>query len=180
MGIDDGVFIPHSKGSALIVGVVFRGGRWLDGVMHTKVKVDGFDATDRIASMIISSPHCKQLRVAMLNGVTLAGFNIVDIRKLNERTGLPTIAVTNHRPDFEKIRKALGNLSKSDERWETLWSGGQIHAVPLGSGNRRLYVQISGITFGDTQKIIQLTSTRSSIPEPLRAAHIIASGVTGA
>ncbi|MGA9387575.1 MAG: DUF99 family protein, partial [Candidatus Bathyarchaeia archaeon] len=94
LGVDDGVFTPHVKGFALIVGVVFRGGYWLDGVMHTKVRVDGLDATRKIASMIVNSPHHKQLRVIMLNGVTCAGFNVIDIEKLNAGTRLPVIAVT--------------------------------------------------------------------------------------
>ena len=29
--------------------------------------------------MIVASPHYKQLRVIMLNGLTFAGFNVLDI-----------------------------------------------------------------------------------------------------
>ena len=86
LGIDDGAFTPHVEGLATVVGVVFRGGYWLDGVISTKVEVDGFDATDKIVSMITASPHYKQLRVILLNGVTCAGFNVVDIKKLYEET----------------------------------------------------------------------------------------------
>jgi len=57
LGVDDGVFIPHSKGLVDVVGVVFRGGYWLDGVMRTEIEVDGLDATEKIASMIIESPR---------------------------------------------------------------------------------------------------------------------------
>ncbi len=178
LGVDDGVVIPHSRGFALVVGVVFRGGRWLEGVMHTKVKIDGLDATDQISSMILASPHHKQLRIIMLNGVTFAGFNVVDIKKISQETRLPTIAVADHMPDFEEIRKALQNLPKSDERWKTLWSGGEIHSIPVSGRNRKLYTQIAGLAVDDVRKIIQLTSTRSGMPEPLRVAHIVASGVT--
>ncbi len=83
LGVDDGFFIPHTEGLVSVIGVVFRGGYWLDGVIHTKVAIDGFDATDNIASMINNSSHHKQLRVIMLNGVTFAGFNVVDIKTLN-------------------------------------------------------------------------------------------------
>ena len=83
LGVDDGRFVPHTKGEVIVVGVVFRGGCSLDGVMHTHVAIDGFDATEQLASMINSSPHCKQLRLIMLNGITLGGFNVVDIKKLN-------------------------------------------------------------------------------------------------
>ena len=103
LGVDDGVFTPHKKTLALVVGVVFRGGYWLDGVMHTKVEVDGFDSTQKIVSMIVNSPHHKQLRVIMLDGITYAGFNIVNIRDLNEETNLPVIAMTRDEPDLDKI-----------------------------------------------------------------------------
>jgi endonuclease V-like protein UPF0215 family len=57
LGIDDGVFIPHTKGVVDVIGVVFRGGYWLDGIMRTQAEIDGMDATEKIASMIIESPH---------------------------------------------------------------------------------------------------------------------------
>ena len=90
LGIDDGVFMPRMRALVPVVGVVFRGGYWLDGVMHTKIKVDGLEATSKISSMILNSPHYKQLRVIMLNGVTFAGFNVVDVKKLNAKTKTPS------------------------------------------------------------------------------------------
>ena len=180
LGVDDGVFTPHVKGFAPIVGVVFRGGYWLDGVMHTKVEVDGFDATSKIASMILNSPHYKQLRIIMLNGVTFAGFNVVDIKKLNMETKLPVIAVTREKPNFAEIREALKNLPKSEERWKAMLNSGEIFEVFTRSESEKIYMQIYGILEEDARKILQLTSTRSSIPEALRVAHLIASGISTA
>lgn len=178
LGVDDGVFTPHVKGFAPIVGVVFRGGYWLDGVMHTKVEVDGFDATEKIASMIINSPHYKQLRVIMLNGITFAGFNVVNIKELNSETKLPVIAVTREKPNFTEIREAIKNLLESEERWKTMKSAGKMFEVSTRSENEKVYMQTSGILEGDARKILQLTSTRSSVPEALRVAHLIASGIS--
>lgn len=178
LGVDDGMFTPHVKGSALIVGVVFRGGCWLDGVMSSRVEVDGFDATDKIASMVNGSPHHKQLRVIMLDGVTFAGFNIVDIKKINRATQLPVIAVTRDEPDFEDIHKALKNLPRSEERWKAVQNAGKITKVYTRNRKEKVYMEIAGIQEEDAEKIIRLTSTRSSIPEPLRVAHLIASGTT--
>ncbi len=180
LGVDDGIFSPHQEALALVVGVVFRGGYWLDGVMHAKVEVDGFDATQNISSMIVGSPHHRQLRVIMLNGITFAGFNIVDIKRLNEETNIPVIAVTRDEPDFDKIHEALRNLSKSEERWNMIQNAGEILEVSTRVRKERLYMQVAGISKEDARKIVKLTSTRSSIPEALRVAHLIASGVTEA
>ncbi len=178
LGVDDGVFTPHVKGLVPVVGVVFRGGYWLDGVMHTKVEVDGFDATEKIASMIINSPHHKQLRVIMLNGITFAGFNVVNIKELNAEIKLPVIVVTREKPNFTEIREALKNLPESEERWKIMKSAGKMFEVSTRSENEKVYMQTSGILEEDARKILQLTSTRSSVPEALRVAHLIASGIS--
>jgi len=178
LGVDDGAFTPHVKGHVPVIGVVFRGGYWFDGVMHTKIAVDGFDATDSISSMITGSSHYKQLRVIMLNGITFAGFNIVDVKALNVATKLPVITVTREKPDFADIRKALQNLPNSEARWAAILDAGEPIEVSTRNEKAKVYMQTVGVSKEDAQKILRLTSTRSNIPEALRVAHIIASGLS--
>jgi len=177
LGIDDGVFTPHSKELVDVVGVVFRGGYWLDGFMHTRVQVDGMDATEKLAEMITRSPHYPQLRVVMLNGVTLAGFNIADIRELHEKVRLPIIAVTREKPDFEDIKKALQNLPETEERWKAIEKAGKMIRARTREGEEPIYAHVAGVSEETARLILRSTSTRSNIPEPLRVAHIIASGL---
>ena len=178
LGVDDGAFIPHVKGQVPVIGVVFRGGYWLDGVMHTKIAVDGFDATDRISSMITGSSHYKQLRVIMLNGITFAGFNVVDVKALNAATNLPVITVTREKPDLAEIHKALQNLPNSEERWEAILNAGEPLEVSTRNKKAIVYMQTAGVSKEDAQKLLRLTSTRSNVPEALRVAHLIASGIS--
>ena len=175
LGVDDGPFTPH-RGHAPIVGVVFRGGYWLDGVLNTRIKVDGFDATDKISSMIVDSAHYRQVRVIMLDGVTFGGFNIVNIKELNALTKLPIIVVTRDKPNFNEIHAALRHLRRSAERWAAVQDAGQIFEVQTRSRDERVYLEICGIQKSDARRIVQLTSTRSNIPEALRVAHLVASG----
>ena len=175
LGVDDGPFSPH-HGFAPVVGVVFRGGYWLDGVLSTKVKVDGFDATDRIASMIVDSPHHRQVRVILLDGVTFGGFNVVDIKKLYALTNLPVIVVTRDKPNFKEIHAAVKNLPNSAERWKAVQNAGQVFEVQTRNRDEKVYMEVCGASESDAQRILQVTSTRSSIPEALRVAHLIASG----
>jgi len=177
LGVDDGPFTPH-RGYAPVVGVVFRGGYWLDGVLSTRVRVDGFDATENISSMIVESAHYHQVRVIMLDGVTFGGFNIVNIKELNVFTKLPVIVVTRARPDFREINAALRNLPRSAERWRAVEDAGQIFEVQTRSRGEGVYMEICGIHESDARRIVQLTSTRSNIPEALRVAHLVASGVS--
>ena len=176
LGIDDGKFTPHTKGSVIVVGVVFRGGYSVDGVMHTTIAIDGLDATEQFASMINGSPHRKQLRLIMLNGVTFAGFNMVDIEKLNAATKLPVLVLTHKKPDLDTIHEALKNLPDSEERWRIILAAGEIHQV--AHRGTKIYLELAGISLSEAQKIIKLTSIRSCLPEPLRVAHLIASGIS--
>jgi len=178
LGVDDGVFVPQKRGKALIVGVVYRGGLWLDGVMHTEIEVDGLDATEKIASMIKSSPHYAQLRVIMLNGLTFAGFNVVDIKRLYGETGLPVIVVSREKPNLDEIKKALEKLPHKEKRWKMIENAGKLLEVNVRNTGSSIYVQLAGLNEKDARKIVRITSTRSNIPEPLRVAHIIASGIT--
>jgi endonuclease V-like protein UPF0215 family len=179
LGVDDGVFTPHSKQMVDVVGVVFRGGYWLDGFMHTQVRVDGMDSTGKLTQMILNSPHHKQLRVIMLNGVTLAGFNVVDIAELYRDTRLPVIAITRNRPDFKEIKNALQHLPQAEERWNAIKKAGKIITMHTREDNATVYAHAVGVAAEAAKHIVQNTATRSIIPEPLRVAHIIASGLKG-
>jgi len=177
LGVDDGIFVPHTKDKVDVIGVVYRGGLWLDGVMRTEVVVDGMDTTEKIASMIKNSPHYDQLRVVVLDGITFAGFNVVDINELFKKVDLPIIAVTREKPDLVQIKKALENLPERERRWKAIESAGKIIKVQMRNTEEAVYMQIAGISQKDAEKILRNTSTRSNIPEALRVAHIIASGL---
>ena len=178
VGLDDSQFIPHSKSKVRVVGIVFRGNNWIEGAMSTLITVDGTDATENITNMIITSPHYKQLRVILLNGVTFGGFNVVDIRSLNSQTGLPVIAVTSKRPNLGEVQLALQNLPDSEKRWAAIRNAGDIFPFEPSNGKGTIYIESAGISNSLTNEILQKTTTRSKIPEPLRVAHLVASGIS--
>lgn len=175
LGIDDCPFNPYQQETVMLLGVVFRGGLWFDGAMRTEVKVDGVDSTDKIVEMVGSSAHYKQLRVIMLDSLTVAGFNIIDLQKLNNETRLPVIAITKDKPDNEKVKIALKNLPDWEERLRTIEKAGRLNKILVKS--TKLYVHVIGATLEDAQKIIRVTSTRANFPEPLRVAHLLAQGI---
>ncbi len=178
LGIDDGKFVPRTKGTVDVVGVVYRGGYWFEGVMHTKITIDGLDATEKIAAMIEGSPYYRELRVVVLDGVTFAGFNVVDISKLSHRVELPVMSVVREKPDLEKIRRALKNLPYFEVRWQAMENAGKLFEVETRNGENPVYLHMAGILREDAENVMKETSTRSNIPEALRVAHIIASGLT--
>ncbi len=178
MGVDDGPFKPHSGGAALLVGAVFRGGRWIDGVLSTRVAVDGTDATRQIIEMVNRSKHKGQLRVIMTDGATFAGFNVVDIQDIFGKTGIPVIAVSKERPNLKEVKQAVKHLPDWRERWGVLKKAGRIYSVRTRAKAAPVHMQIAGIKKADAEQVVRLTATRSFVPEPLRVAHLIARGIT--
>ncbi len=179
LGIDDGPFEFGEGNEAQLVATVFRGGLWLDGILTTRIQVDGDDATDRVVQMILRSRHRGQVRVVMTDGLTFGGFNVIDGMEIYERAGLPVISVTRTRPDLDSIKAALGKFPDSQRRWDMISKAGSPirHVFENRRGRASVFFQAFGIRKEDAHSIIDVTSTRSLMPEPIRVAHIIASGV---
>ncbi|MFH1820960.1 MAG: DUF99 family protein [Methanobacteriota archaeon] len=177
LGIDDGPFEPDYRGKVPLVGAVFRGGRWLDGVMLTHVEKDGLDVTERLVEMIGGSRHREQLRVLMVDGVTFAGFNVLDVSEVFKRTGLPVVVILREIPNMVDIRKAIRHLKGWRERWKIIKAMGEIYPVTTKINEAPVYMQPVGMRREDAENVVKLSSTRSLVPEPLRIAHLIATAL---
>ena len=175
IGFDDGPFTRKSK-RVMVIGVVFRGGKFLEGVLRTYVKVDGLDATEKIAKLLNSSRHKQQLKLIMLDGITMGGFNLIDIKELNKLTYLPVIVINRKKPNLKEVKKALQKFEDFETRWKIVKNAGKIKKMITIKG-KELYYQHVGISEEEAEEAINLTISRSDIPEPLRVAHIIVSGV---
>ena len=170
LGIDDSPFDKFQDREVLVVGVLYRGGNYLDGVLSTTVEVDGADATLKLMEMVNRSKFKPQLQCIMLDGISLGGFNVVNIGKLYRGTKIPVIVVMRDYPDVEKLFAALRKLNEL-QKIQLIQKAGEVHRA----GN--VYIQVAGISVRDAQHIITLSATHSHIPEPLRVAHLIGAGM---
>ena len=175
LGVDDSPFTFNEK-YATVIGVIMRGGEYLESVLKTHVSIDGTDATNKCKEMIENTRHRQQLRAMMLDGIALGGFNIVDIQEVYSATNLPVLTITRDAPDFSKIEIALKKNFKDWEERLMLMKRGALHKVY--TGHNPIYVKCAGINIDEAKEIIKLSTIRGVIPEPLRAAHLIASGIT--
>lgn len=174
LGWDDAPFPKGGKGKVVLVGTVFRGGSFIDGILRTEVEIDGLDATEKIVKAVRKTKH-RDLRVIMLGGITFGGFNFVDIKEVYRKTKLPVLVVIRKRTDMKKFRAAMKNLPEFEKRWKAVESAGDFFRMDLkGKG---IYFQKIGLTEEEARKIIKLTAKRGLMPEPLRIAHLIASGI---
>ncbi len=174
LGWDDGSFCKGEKGKVILVGTIFRGGSFMDGILKTEIKIDGLDVTMKIVKAVKKTKH-KDLRVIMLGGITFGGFNFVDIKELYRKTGLPILVIIRRKTNMKKFREAMKRLPNFEKRWKAVENAGDFFRILLkGKG---IYFQKIGLTEEEAKKIIRLTAKRGLIPEPLRVAHLIASGI---
>jgi uncharacterized protein len=175
LGIDDAPFSFQEKYST-VIGVVMRGGEYLECVLRSQVAIDGTEATTICTQMVLGSRHQKQLKVIMLDGVCLGGFNVVDIDMLSESTHLPVITITRDKPDFIKIKQALQkHFADWKDRWIILHKG---KLQKLTTPHNPIYIKCAGVSLSEVKEIINISTIRGVIPEPIRVAHLIASGIT--
>lgn len=175
VGVDDGPFDRARRGRVLVVGAIYRGGLFLDGMVATRIRRDGRNATAKLAATLRGSRYAPQLHYVMLNGIALGGFNVVDIHRLHEDTGLPVLVVVRHEPDMAAVKAALARLPGWEARWRMIERAGEIEPMARG-----LFVQRAGLDADEAEALLELSCTRANVPEPLRAAHIIAGAlVTG-
>ncbi len=153
-----------------------RGATYVEGVVSGNVTVDGADATTVLRSILTASRFTGQLHAVLLDGITLGGFNVVDPRVLHEDLDVPVVTVTRGEPDRRGIRDTLReHVDAWEDRWEVLdacWP------EPLATRDGTVSVHAEGMDREEVPELLERTTARGLMPEPLRVAHLVASAWT--
>jgi endonuclease V-like protein UPF0215 family len=172
VGFDDAPFDRSKRrGDVLLVGAVFARTR-LDGVLAGRVRRDGSNATGTISRLVLGAQFAGHIRAVLLNGIAVAGFNVIDIHGLATAIARPVLVVARRLPRMEKIREALARLPGGARKWALIQAAGPMEPV------RGIYVQRAGLTLAESRDLLAATTLHGNLPEPLRVAHLIAGGVT--
>lgn len=176
IGIDDGTFQLNNRGSqrALVLAVLCRDLR-ISAIRAGSVRVDGTDSNRVLGSML------RPLRfdVTLMSGLSLGGFNLVDIHKLACDTQGPVIALTGERPDNKAVRRALrDHFDDWKIRWKIVLGAGKLYSCKPLKDEPRLYFEVRGASSGFARKVIKATAAISRLPEPVRVAGILARGLS--
>jgi len=171
VGIDDAPFHHDYVGNVPVVGTVFTGLQ-LTGVIIGEVEKDGTDAARKIVELVSGSRFREHVQLVMLQGITLAGFNVVDVCHLHKQLGLPVLVVSRRLPDMAAIREALlTRIPQGEQKWQLIDRLGPME--PAG----RVYIQRVGLTSEEAVAVVERFAVHSHLPEPLRTAHLIAGAV---
>jgi uncharacterized protein len=172
VGIDDAPFVREHRGDIQIVGVVYASER-LEGVVSDKIRRDGVNSTRAISAMLRRSRYIEHLQAVFLQGIALGGFNVIDIHKLSSWLEVPVLVVVRKMPNMQAVRKALvEKVPGGVQKWRLIEKAGPMEAVS------DVFVQRAGLSLEEAKALHKRFAVHSNIPEPLRAAHIIAGGIT--
>jgi endonuclease V-like protein UPF0215 family len=111
-----GVAAGHGRNGFMIVGAVYRGNLWLDGIL--KAHSESGDITPAIVNMLTNSPHSGQVRVIILSHDNLPAGATISPAALYAGTGKPVIILGD--PERFKWKKGGEETSFSAEglgRW---------------------------------------------------------------
>ena len=164
-------FSQTSKKSVLS-GIVMSTDLVIDGFVFGHSTVGGNDATDVILSMYerLGRPDVSFL---LISGIVISLYNIVDVKRISEKIGLPVIGVTYK--DSEGIEDAIKHhFPKSYESKLVEYSAlGKREKITLHTSHD-LYIRNEGCTIAEATQLLNKLTLQGSFPEPLRISQMLA------
>jgi endonuclease V-like protein UPF0215 family len=174
VGVEDGSFQKGISRKAKLVATLLIGTA-IKGVKIVCIAVDGMDATKALIKMI----EGWNFEAILLAGVSFAGFNVIDPTAIYKRYGKPVVVISRTKPNNEAVRRALQRHFKDWEvRWEIFRKLGKVHEVKVLEDAEPVYIELLGETDEWACKLVRALSFCGRMPEPLRAARLIARGLS--
>lgn len=175
LAFEDGKISKEKKGKTILIGVKTNN-TILEDVFFREIDVDGLDATDNAISIINES---KPIDIVLLNGISYAGFNVMDAEKIWKETKIPVIIYTKKKPNNKEVISALmKHFPDWRERWNiikrTLKISRGIHQIKIKENEKEVYIENIGIEIEEAAKILRENTIWGRTPEPIRIAEIIA------
>ena len=164
-------FSQDSKKSVLS-GIVMSTDLVIDGFVMGYSTVGGDDATDSILTMYekLDRPDVSFL---LISGIVISLYNIVDVKRISEKTGLPVIGVTyEESPGIENAIKHHFPESYESKLAEYSKLGSREKITLHTSHN--LYIRNEGCTALEVKQLLDKMTLQGSVPEPLRIAQLLA------
>ena len=164
-------FSQNSKKS-ILSGIVMSTDLIIDGFVFGHSTVGGDDATDAILEMYEKLDR-QDISFLLISGIVISLYNIIDMKRISEKIGLPVIGVTyeessgiedaikHHFP--ESYKSKLTEYSKLEPRKKIT-----LHT------SYNLYVRNEGCTVLEAKQLLDKITLQGSIPEPLKITQLLA------
>jgi endonuclease V-like protein UPF0215 family len=164
LGVPTGAFrqIP-------VVGVVFRGSLWLDGVLSCRIPTDRPDSLTGLVQAIARSRQHSQIHTVILHGQDLSSKIRIDISDLSHKIALPVISISR-RPIHWKERRAQTKRHTPKSK---------LDYFPVKTAEGIVHVQVTGLSHEEVREVFAIGCAGGQrIPEALRVAEMVAKQAT--
>ena len=165
-------FVKGVSEKSILAGVVMRADMMIDGFTFSRATVGGLDATDKILEMY-KSLNRDDINLLMLNGCVISWYNVIDLHRVSDKTGLPLICVTyNESAGLERYFKEY-----FPDDWmirvELYRRNRERTAITLSTGHT-IYIRFIGMSIEEAKGVLNKFTSHGSVPEPLRVARLLA------
>lgn len=167
-----GIAESYQGQTSTLAGCVLKANRSVDGLAFETCQVGGLDATDAIVTLVEGLDR-EDIQYLLVSGIAPAWFNIVDIRRLNDETGLPVLSVSyEESPGLEPAIRDAFESEEATRRLAIYRAQPDRRAVRLGESTR--YVRAVGIEQSKARAVLNAFTDDGGRPEPLRVAQLAA------
>jgi len=165
-----GIAESYTDATSTLAGAVVRADRVVDGFAFGACTVGGTDATDAVCAMVdrLGRPD---VRYCLLAGIAPAWFNVLDLCRIHDVTGLPALSVSfEESPGLEEaIREAFDGDAR-ERRLATYRAQPDRRRVTVDG--ETLFVRSVGC--GEPADVVRAFTPEGGRPEPLRVARLAA------
>jgi len=175
IGIDDAKFKFNSEyKTTLLIGVICQGIRMV-GISKRVIEIDGNDATRKLIELIEQNE--MHVQYTLTHTITFAGFNLINLKTIYNKTGKPIIAITEREVNLDSVKSAL--IKRFPEEYKSklqnIIDAGNLYEfnTKTAGGFSRIFFQVKGIELKEVENLVQKISIDSKLPECIRLAHLI-------
>lgn len=178
-GVDEGSFRAFlSKNEDKIqytpLCVTLLQGSRILSVSISGIQVDGMDVTEKL----LNSLKENETNVVIIDGITFAGFNILDVDLLYQETGIPIIVFTDKKPNTKAMKMALmKHFPDWKLRWDLVEKRGELNSIII-HGENPVYFEFVGCSEDWAERVLREQCVNSKVPEAVRVAKMIAKSIS--
>ena len=175
---DDGEVRKLGEGYTIAVCTRWSNEYGLEDLTAAPIPVDGSNATNILLNLVNKIKYNYIIHAILLDSITIAGFNYINIERLSSLSSLPVITVYTYKPRFDRLFKAMkiAGLDADPDRINSLKIINNIIHILSVKGN--LYILTEGVNATQARRILSQLQAFDRKPIPLRLAHYIASALS--
>jgi hypothetical protein len=182
LGLDDGYFDIQIKrlgkqSETYLVGVVTCP-HTVANILLKYITIDGLDGTIKALEVIDEASSLHTIKTVFLDGVTYAGFNLVNPYRIYEISSIPVVVIFRYDLELDKILLALKKHFKDYYfRYSVIEQIYKASHILYLNKNTKLRYTAIGISVSETENILYNLCKPFLYPYPLYIADRIASAL---